>query len=52
MSRLKKNNILFWRTTDNYSMITEIESAFSVSASMRVRKMWSVNRLQYQSKFK
>ena len=32
-------------------MMTEAESAFSVSASLRAENAWSVDRQWYQSKF-
>ena len=48
---LEKDDVLFWRTTKNNNMITEAESAFSVSASLGAENTWSVDRQWYQSKF-
>ena len=33
-------------------MIAEAESAFTVSTDLRAERVWLVNKLQYQSKFK
>ena len=42
-SELEKDDVLSWRTTKNNSMMTEAESAFSVSASLKAEKAWFVD---------
>ncbi len=44
MSESKKYDVISWRTTKNNSMITEAESAFSVSASSETKKAWFVDK--------
>jgi len=39
----KKDDIISWKTTKNNSMMTETESAFSVSASSEAEKAWFVD---------
>ena len=41
----------FQKIINNNNIIIKAESAFSVSASLRVENAWSVNRQWYQSKF-
>ena len=43
-SESKKDDVISWRTTKNHNIMTEAESAFSVSADSEARKRWSVNR--------
>jgi len=34
-----KNNVFFWKITNNNNMIIKVESAFSISASLEVEKI-------------
>ena len=36
--KLKKNDVLFWKITNNNDMMIKVESAFSVLASSEVEK--------------
>ena len=42
-SKFKKNDVFFWKNKKNYNMITEAESAFSVSVDSEIEKTWLVD---------